>query len=139
MLQKVVICGVDTSGLPTLSSKEQQELMLALKNGDERAREKFITGNLRLVLSLVRRFWAKNANADDVFQAGCVGLIKAIDNFDISVGVKFSTYAVPMILGEIKRYLRDGNSLRVSRSIRDTAYQVLKVREKLEVDDEDVT
>ena len=139
MLQKVVICGVDTSGLPLLSAKEQQELMLALKAGDERARERFITGNLRLVLSLVRRFWAKNANADDVFQAGCVGLIKAIDNFDVSVGVRFSTYAVPMILGEIKRYLRDGNSLRVSRSIRDTAYQVLKVREKLEVDDEDVT
>ena len=139
MLQKVVICGVDTSGLPSLTAKEQKELMLALKSGDEEAREKFITGNLRLVLSLVRRFWAKNANADDVFQAGCIGLIKAIDNFDISVGVKFSTYAVPMILGEIKRYLRDGNSLRVSRSIRDTAYQVLKVREKLEVDDEDVT
>ena len=139
MLQKVVICGVDTSGLPLLSSKEQEELMLRLKSGDDAARERFITGNLRLVLSLVRRFWAKNANADDVFQAGCVGLIKAIDNFDISVGVKFSTYAVPMILGEIKRYLRDGNSLRVSRSIRDTAYQVLKVRERLEVDDEDVT
>ena len=93
MLQKVVICGVDTSGLPLLSAKEQQELMLALKAGDERARERFITGNLRLVLSLVRRFWAKNANADDVFQAGCVGLIKAIDNFDVSVGVRFSTYA----------------------------------------------
>lgn len=139
MLQKVVICGVDTSGLPLLSSKEQEELMIKLKAGDERAREKFIVGNMRLVLSLVRRFWAKKANADDVFQAGCVGLIKAIDNFDLSVGVKFSTYAVPMILGEIKRYLRDGNSLRVSRSIRDTAYQILKVREKLEVDDEDVT
>ncbi len=139
MLQKVVICGVDTSGLPLLSAKEQNELMIKLKAGDEKAREKFITGNLRLVLSLVRRFWAKNANADDVFQAGCVGLIKAIDNFDLSVGVKFSTYAVPMILGEIKRYLRDGNSLRVSRSIRDTAYQILKVREKLERDDEDVT
>ena len=92
MLQKVVICGVDTSGLPTLAASEQKELMLALKAGDERARERFITGNLRLVLSLVRRFWAKNANADDVFQAGCVGLIKAIDNFDVSVGVKFSTY-----------------------------------------------
>lgn len=139
MLQKVVICGVDTSGLPTLSAKEQQELMLKIKQGDGKAREKFIIGNMRLVLSLVRRFWAKNANADDVFQAGCVGLIKAIDNFDISVGVKFSTYAVPMILGEIKRYLRDGNSLRVSRSIRDTAYRILKVREKLEVTDEDVT
>lgn len=139
MLQKVVICGVDTSGLPTLTQSEQTELMRELKAGNISAREKFITGNLRLVLSLVRRFWAKNANADDVFQAGCIGLIKAIDNFDISVGVKFSTYAVPMILGEIKRYLRDGNSLRVSRSIRDTAYQVLKVREKLETDDEDVT
>lgn len=139
MLQKVVICGVDTSGLPLLSQKEQEELMIKLKAGDEKARERFIVGNMRLVLSLVRRFWAKRANADDVFQAGCVGLIKAIDNFNLSVGVKFSTYAVPMILGEIKRYLRDGNSLRVSRSIRDTAYQILKVREKLEVDDEDVT
>lgn len=139
MLQKVEICGVNTSQLPVLSQKEQQELMLKLKAGDDSARQTFITGNLRLVLSLVRRFWAKNANADDVFQAGCVGLIKAIDNFDVNVGVRFSTYAVPMILGEIKRYLRDGNSLRVSRSIRDTAYQVLKVREKLEADDEDVT
>ena len=139
MLQKVEICGVNTSSLPVYSQKEQQELMLRLKAGDDEARQQFITGNLRLVLSLVRRFWAKNANADDVFQAGCVGLIKAIDNFDITVGVRFSTYAVPMILGEIKRYLRDGNSLRVSRSIRDTAYQVLKVRERLEVDDEDVT
>lgn len=139
MLQKVVICGVDTSGLPLLSAKEQEELMLRLKAGDNVAREKFIVGNMRLVLSLVRRFWAKRANADDVFQAGCVGLIKAIDNFDVTVGVKFSTYAVPMILGEIKRYLRDGNSLRVSRSIRDTAYQILKVRERLEIDDDDVT
>ena len=139
MYEKVVICGVQTSGLPKLSQKEQEELMLKIKQGDEQAREKFIIGNMRLVLSLVRRFWAKKANADDVFQVGCVGLIKAIDNFDISVGVKFSTYAVPMILGEIKRYLRDGNSLRVSRSIRDTAYQVLKVREKLEEDMDDVT
>ncbi len=139
MLQKVEICGVNTSSLPVYSQKEQQELMLRLKSGDDEARQMFITGNLRLVLSLVRRFWAKNANADDVFQAGCVGLIKAIDNFDVTVGVRFSTYAVPMILGEIKRYLRDGNSLRVSRSIRDTAYQVLKVREKLEATDEDVT
>lgn len=98
MLQKVVICGVDTSGLPLLSAKEQEELMVKLKAGDEAARERFIVGNMRLVLSLVRRFWAKKANADDVFQAGCVGLIKAIDNFDLSVGVKFSTYAVPIIL-----------------------------------------
>ena len=94
---------------------------------------------MRLVLSLVKRFWAKNANADDVFQAGCVGLIKAIDHFDLKFNVKFSTYAVPMILGEIKRYLRDGNSLRVSRSIRDTAYRILKAREKIEAQDEEAT
>ena len=139
MLQKVNICGVNTSGLPLLTAKEQTELMLKLKAGDGEAREKFIVGNMRLVLSLVKRFWAKNANADDVFQAGCVGLIKAIDNFDVSVGVKFSTYAVPMILGEIKRYLRDGNSHRVSRSIRDTAYRILKVREELEETEDTVT
>ncbi len=139
MLQKVVICGVDTSGLPKLSAKENEELMKRLKAGDERAREQFIVGNMRLVLSLVKRFWAKNANADDVFQAGCVGLIKAIDNFNTDFNVKFSTYAVPMILGEIKRYLRDGNSLRVSRSIRDTAYRILKVREGLEERDEEAT
>ena len=139
MMQKVEICGVDTSGLPLLTSKENEELMKKLKTGDKAAREKFIVGNMRLVLSLVKRFWANNANADDVFQAGCVGLIKAIDNFDLSVGVKFSTYAVPMIIGEIKRYLRDGNSLRVSRSIRDTAYRVLKVREAIEERDEEAT
>ena len=139
MMQKVEICGVDTSGLPRLTAKENEELMKKLKTGDKAAREKFIVGNMRLVLSLVKRFWAKNANADDVFQAGCVGLIKAIDNFDLSVGVKFSTYAVPMIIGEIKRYLRDGNSLRVSRSIRDTAYRVLKVREAIEERDEEAT
>ena len=139
MYDKVVICGVETSGLPKLSNREQEELMLKLKAGDEQAREKFIVGNMRLVLSLVKRFWSKKANADDVFQVGCVGLIKAIDNFDVSVGVRFSTYAVPMILGEIKRYLRDGNSLRVSRSIRDTAYRVLKVREKLEETCDDVS
>jgi RNA polymerase sporulation-specific sigma factor len=139
MLQKVVICGVDTSGLPKLSAKENDELMKRLKAGDEKARETFIVGNMRLVLSLVKRFWAKNANADDVFQAGCVGLIKAIDNFNLSFNVKFSTYAVPMILGEIKRFLRDGNSLRVSRSIRDTAYKILKVREGIEERDEEAT
>lgn len=125
--------------LPLLTAKENEDLMKKLKAGDKSAREKFIVGNMRLVLSLVKRFWAKNANADDVFQAGCVGLIKAIDNFDLSVGVKFSTYAVPMIIGEIKRYLRDGNSLRVSRSIRDTAYRVLKVRESIEERDEEAT
>ncbi|MDE6059518.1 MAG: RNA polymerase sporulation sigma factor SigG [Clostridia bacterium] len=139
MLQKVVICGVDTSGLPKLTAKENEELMRRLKAGDEKARETFIVGNMRLVLSLVKRFWAKNANADDVFQAGCVGLIKAIDNFNLEFNVKFSTYAVPMILGEIKRYLRDGNSLRVSRSIRDTAYKILKVREAIEERDEEAT
>ena len=139
MLQKVVICGVDTTGLPRLSQKENEELMVKLKAGDEAAREKFIVGNMRLVLSLVKRFWAQKANADDVFQAGCVGLIKAIDNFNLDFNVKFSTYAVPMILGEMKRYLRDGNSLRVSRSIRDTAYKVLKVREGIEARDEEAT
>ncbi len=138
-MQKVEICGVDTSGLPKLTNKENEELMVKIKQGDKRAREKFIVGNMRLVLSLVKRFRIKNLGADDVFQAGCVGLIKAIDGFDIRVGVKFSTYAVPMIVGEIKRYLRDGNSLRVSRSIRDTAYKALKAREEIEGRDEEVT
>ena len=138
-MQKVEICGVDTSGLPRLSAKESEELMKRLKNGDKKARDEFIVGNMRLVLSLVKRFRIKNLGADDVFQAGCVGLIKAIDGFDMSVGVKFSTYAVPMIIGEIKRYLRDGNSLRVSRSIRDMAYQALKARERIEERDEEAT
>lgn len=138
-MQKVEICGVDTSGLPRLSAKENEELMLKIKQGDKEARDKFIVGNMRLVLSLVKRFRIKNLGADDVFQAGCVGLIKAIDGFDIRVGVKFSTYAVPMIIGEIKRYLRDGNSLRVSRSIRDMAYKVLKAREHIEARDEEAT
>ena len=138
-MQKVEICGVDTSGLPKLTAKESEELMLRLKKGDKRARDRFIIGNMRLVLSLVKRFRIKNHGADDVFQAGCVGLIKAIDGFDVSVGVKFSTYAVPMIIGEIKRYLRDGNSLRVSRSIRDMAYKVLKARENIEGRDEEAT
>ena len=138
-MQKVEICGVDTAGLPRLTAKENQELLVRIKDGDKTAREKFIVGNMRLVLSLMKRFRTKNQSSDDVFQAGCVGLIKAIDNFDLSVGVKFSTYAVPMILGEIKRFLRDGNSLRVSRSIRDTAYQVLKAREEIESRDEEAT
>lgn len=139
MLQKVVICGVDTSGLPVLTAQESDELMRRLKEGDEGARQQFIVGNMRLVLSIVKRFWAKNANADDVFQAGCIGLLKAVENFDINVGVRFSTYAVPMIMGEIKRFLRDGNSLRVSRSIRDTAYRILKTREQLEAEDKEAT
>lgn len=138
-MQKVEICGVDTSGLPRLSAKENEELMKKIKAGDKAARDTFIIGNMRLVLSLVKRFRIKNLGADDVFQAGCVGLIKAIDGFDLSVGVKFSTYAVPMIVGEIKRYLRDGNSLRVSRSIRDMAYKVLKAREAIEERDEEAT
>ena len=138
-MHKVEICGVDTSGLPKLTAKENEELMKRLKNGDKAARETFIVGNMRLVLSLVKRFRIKNLGADDVFQAGCVGLIKAIDGFDVNVGVKFSTYAVPMIVGEIKRYLRDGNSLRVSRSIRDTAYRALKARESIEERDEVAT
>lgn len=138
-MQKVEICGVDTSGLPKLTAKENDELLSRIKQGDKQARDKFIVGNMRLVLSLVKRFRIKNLGADDVFQAGCVGLIKAIDGFDLSVGVKFSTYAVPMIIGEIKRYLRDGNSLRVSRSIRDMAYRVLKAREMIEEQDEEAT
>ena len=138
-MYKVEICGVDTTGLPKLTAKENEELMLRIKAGDKEAREKFIVGNMRLVLSLMKRFRSKNASQDDVFQAGCVGLIKAIDHFDVSVGVKFSTYAVPMILGEMKRFLRDGTSLRVSRSIRDTAYQVLKARERIESRDEEAT
>ncbi len=138
-MKKVEICGVDTSGLPTLTAKENEELMLRLKAGDMQAREKFIVGNMRLVLSLVKRFRIKNHGVDDVFQAGCVGLIKAIDGFDVKVGVKFSTYAVPMIIGEMKRYLRDGNSLRVPRSIRDMAYKVLKARESIEGRDEEAT
>ena len=138
-MQKVEICGVDTSGLPKLTAKENEELLVRIKQGDKAARDKFIVGNMRLVLSLVKRFRIKNLGADDVFQAGCVGLIKALDGFDLSVGVKFSTYAVPMIIGEIKRYLRDGNSLRVSRSIRDMAYKVLKAREAIEERDEEAT
>ena len=125
--------------LRLVSAKENEELMLRLKQGDKEARERFIVGNMRLVLSLVKRFRTKNLGQDDVFQAGCVGLIKAINNFDTGVGVKFSTYAVPMIVGEMKRFLRDGNSLRVSRSIRDTAYKVLKAREAIEARDEEAT
>ena len=138
-MQKVEICGVDTSGLPKLSAKENEALMERIKKGDKEARDKFIVGNMRLVLSLVKRFRIRNLGVDDVFQAGCVGLIKAIDGFNVSVGVKFSTYAVPMIVGEIKRYLRDGNSLRVSRSIRDMAYKVLRAREEIEKRDDEAT
>ena len=138
-MQKVEIYGISEAGLPKLSAKENEALMLRVKGGDKAARELFIKSNLRLVLSLMKRFRSRGANQDDLFQVGCYGLIKAIDNFDVSVGVRFSTYAVPMILGEMKRFLRDGNSLRVSRSIRDTAYQVLKARERIEERDEEAT
>ena len=130
-LYKVEICGVDTSKLPHMSSKKSTELLNRIKEGDNEAREEFITGNLRLVLSVIQRFSNRGELADDMFQVGCIGLIKAIDNFDTSHGVKFSTYAVPMIIGELRRYLRDNNSLRVSRSLRDTAYKVLQMRSKM--------
>ncbi len=139
MNSKVVICGVNTATLPRLSEEESNALLIRVKAGDEGARNEFIVANMRLVLSVIKRFHLKNANSDDVFQAGCIGLIKAINNFDLSFGVKFSTYAVPMIIGDIKRLLRDGNSMRVSRSIRDTAYQALKTRSELEKDDKDAS
>lgn len=131
MINKVEICGVNTSKLPVLKEKEKRELLLSLKKGDSYAREKFIKGNLRLVLSVIQRFNNRGENADDLFQVGCIGLIKSIDNFDLSQNVKFSTYAVPMIIGEIRRYLRDNNSIRVSRSLRDIAYRALQARDKL--------
>lgn len=131
MIRKVEISGVDTSNLQALSNEERNELLKELKHGDLEAREKFINGNLRLVLSVIQRFYNKGENVDDLFQVGCIGLIKAIDNFDMSQNVQFSTYAVPMIIGEIRRYLRDNNSIRVSRSIRDLAYKVLGVKEKI--------
>lgn len=130
MLHKVEICGVNTSNLPLLSKKEKEELFAQIKEGNEDARIRFINGNLRLVLSVIKRFGGRGENVDDLFQVGCVGLIKAIDNFDITQGVQFSTYAVPMIIGEIKRYLRDNNSIRVSRSVRDLAYKVIQYKEK---------
>ena len=129
LLNKVQICGVNTSNLPILSKEEKEELFIKTKKGDEEARQKFIYGNLRLVLSIIQRFHGRGESADDLFQVGCVGLIKAIDNFDLNQNVQFSTYAVPMIAGEIKRYLRDNNSIRVSRSIRDLAYKVLQYKE----------
>lgn len=130
MIRKVEISGVDTSNLQALSNEERNELLKKLKHGDLEAREKFINGNLRLVLSVIQRFYNKGENVDDLFQVGCIGLIKAIDNFDMSQNVQFSTYAVPMIMGEIRRYLRDNNSIRVSRSVRDLAYKVLQCKEK---------
>ena len=128
---KVEICGVNTAALPLLKTEEKELLLKKIKNGDTQARERFINGNLRLVLSIVQRFSQSSENIDDLFQIGCVGMIKAIDNFDISQGVQFSTYAVPMIIGEIKRYLRDSNPIRVSRSLRDTAYKAIYTKEAL--------
>jgi RNA polymerase sporulation-specific sigma factor len=132
-MAKVVICGLDTSTLPKLSNQEITDLMKQLKTGDEEARQQFIIGNMRLVLCVVQRFMGRKENIDDIFQVGCVGLIKAIDNFNTALNVKFSTYAVPMIIGEIRRFLRDNNSVRVSRSLRDTAYKALQAREALEL------
>ena len=131
MAGKVEICGVNTSSLPGDKDKEMQEMLKAVKAGDRQVRDEFIRGNLRLVLSVIQKFSGRGENPDDLFQVGCVGLIKALDNFDMTHGVKFSTYAVPMIIGEVRRYLRDNNSIRVSRSMRDLAYKALTAREEL--------
>ena len=128
---KVEICGVNTARLPLLKTAEKEALFKKITQGDTSAREKYIEGNLRLVLSVIKRFSSSSENADDLFQIGCIGLIKAIDNFDSTLGVKFSTYAVPMIIGEIRRFLRDNNSIRVSRSLKDTAYKAIYARDTL--------
>ena len=131
IINKVEICGVNTSKLPVLKEKEKRALLIQMQEGDNTARETFIKGNLRLVLSVIQRFNNRGENVDDLFQVGCIGLMKSIDNFDLGQNVKFSTYAVPMIIGEIRRYLRDNNSIRVSRSLRDIAYKALVVRDRL--------
>ena len=131
MVNKVEICGVNTSKLPILKNEEKEILFQKILQGDQQARQQYIYGNLRLVLSVIQRFSNRGEYMDDLFQVGCIGLMKAIDNFDISQGVKFSTYAVPMIIGEVRRYLRDNNPIRVSRSLRDTAYKALQVKERL--------
>ena len=128
---KVEICGVNTSTLKVLSDDEKRELLLKVKNGDATARQELIYGNLRLVLSIVQRFTGRKENLDDLFQVGCIGLCKAVDNFNVELEVKFSTYAVPMIIGEIRRYLRDNSSMRISRSIKDVAYKAMQAKEKL--------
>ena len=130
-INKVEICGVNTSELPVLKNNQMTELLYKIKDGDEEARQQFVRGNLRLVLSVIQKFNNRGENIDDLFQIGCIGLIKAIDNFDLSQNVRFSTYAVPMIIGEIRRYLRDNNPIRVSRSLKDIAYKALQVRERL--------
>ncbi|MEC9488926.1 MAG: RNA polymerase sporulation sigma factor SigG [Halanaerobium sp.] len=131
MSNKVEICGVNTSELPVLSNKEMRKLFKKMQNGDSSARNKIVGGNLRLVLSVIQRFNNRGEPIDDLFQVGCIGLMKAIDNFDLGQNVRFSTYAVPMIIGEIRRYLRDNNPIRVSRSLRDTAYRALQAKENL--------
>ena len=130
-MNKVEICGVNTAKLPVLTHEEKEKLFERIQQGDKAARDEYINGNLRLVLSIIQRFHNRGEYADDLFQVGCVGLIKAIDNFDVTQNVRFSTYAVPMIIGEIRRYLRDNNAIRVSRSLRDTAYRALQVRERM--------
>lgn len=134
MQTKVEICGVNTSGLPVLSAKKTDELLKKSAAGDKQARDELIRGNLRLVLSVVQRFQGRGESPDDLFQVGCIGLMKAIDNFNTELGVRFSTYAVPMIIGEIRRYLRDNNAIRVSRSMRDTAYKALRARDHLQTE-----
>lgn len=136
-MSKVEICGVDTSSLKRLTYRESDELLARIKEGDEGARETFALANVRLVLSVIRRFPQTKVSSDDLFQAGMIGLMKSIDNFDLSVGVRFSTYAVPMIVGEIKRVIRGNNSLRVSRSVRDTAYRILQARTDIEAEKND--
>lgn len=131
MAKKVIICGIDTSTLPKCNNETLTKLMKEIKNGNKDAREQFVMFNLRLVLSIVQRFSASKGNADDIFQVGIIGLIKSIDNFNINIGVKFSTYAVPMIIGEIRKYLRDVNSMKIARSIRDIAYKALQAKEKI--------
>lgn len=131
MYNKVEICGVNTSTLKVLSEKEKTSLLKLTKQGDKKAREELVNGNLRLVLSVIQRFTQRGENLDDLFQVGCIGLIKSIDNFDITQNVRFSTYAVPMIIGEIRRYLRDNNAIRISRSMRDTAYRAMQCKEQL--------
>lgn len=130
-LNKVVICGVNTAKLPLLTNEEKNALFIQAEQGDKQARERLVEGNLRLVLSVIQRFSASSENADDLFQVGCIGLMKAIDNFDRSLNVKFSTYAVPMIIGECRRYLRDNNAIRVSRSLRDIAYKAIYAKERI--------
>ncbi|MGM9618328.1 MAG: RNA polymerase sporulation sigma factor SigG [Oscillospiraceae bacterium] len=134
MQSKVEICGVNTAKLKVLKNEETMELLKKAQGGDEQAREALILGNLRLVLSVIQKFSSRGENMDDLFQVGCIGLLKAIQNFDLSMDVRFSTYGVPMIVGEIRRYLRDNSSIRVSRSTRDTAYRILQAREQLQRD-----